>query len=79
MFAKVFVMAGLALLVWSAVARPSGAHGHKVTYRVQAYDTVWTIAASHYGGDVRDAVWQIEHANGLAGASIRPGQTLVLP
>ena len=79
MFAKVFVMAGLALLVWSAVARPSGAHGHKVTYRVQAYDTVWTIAASHYGGDVRDAVWRIEHANGLAGASIRPGETLVLP
>lgn len=79
MFVKVFVMAGLALLVWSAVARPSGAHGHKVTYRVQAYDTVWTIAASHYGGDVRDAVWRIEHANGLAGASIRPGETLVLP
>lgn len=79
MFVKVFVLAGLALLVWSAVARPSGAHGHKVTYRVHAYDTLWTIAASHYGGDVRDAVWQIEHANGLAGASIRPGQTLVLP
>ena len=79
MFVKVLVIAGLALLVWSAVARPSGAHGHKLTYRVQAYDTVWTIASAHYGGDVRDAVWRIQSANHLAGAAIRPGQTLVLP
>jgi nucleoid-associated protein YgaU len=79
MFAKVFVLAGLALLVWSAVARPSGAHGHKVTYRVQPYDTLWTIASAHYGGDVRDAVWQIEHANHLGGTAIRPGEKLVLP
>jgi nucleoid-associated protein YgaU len=79
MFVKIFVIAGLALLVWSAVARPSGAHGHKVTYRVQAYDTLWTIATARYGGDVRDAVWQIQRANHLQGASIRPGQMLVLP
>jgi nucleoid-associated protein YgaU len=46
---------------------------------VQAYDTLWTIAAGHYGGDVRDAVWQIQNANHLAGAGIRPGQMLVLP
>ena len=55
MFVKIFLITGLALLVWSAVARPSGAHGHKVTYRVQAYDTLWTIASAHYGGDVRGA------------------------
>ena len=79
MFVKIFVIAGLALLVWSAVARPSGAHGHKVTYRVQAYDTLWTIAAAHYGGDVRGAVWQIQQANHLEGATIRPGESLVLP
>ena len=79
MFAKIVVIAGLALLVWSAVARPSGAHGHKVTYRVQAYDTLWTIAAAHYGGDVRGAVWQIQQANHLEGATIRPGESLVLP
>jgi len=71
MFVKIFVIAGLALLVWSAVARPSGAHGHKLTYRVQAYDTLWTIASAHYGGDVRDAVWQIQSANHLAGTAIR--------
>ena len=79
MFAKVFVLAGLALLVWSVVARPSGAHGHKVTYRVRPYDTLWTIATARYGGDIRDAVWQIEQANHLGGTAIRPGQKLVLP
>ena len=79
MFVKIFLAAAFALLVWSAVARPSGAHGHKITYRVQAYDTLWTIAATHYHGDVRGAVWQIQQANHLATASIRPGEMLVLP
>jgi nucleoid-associated protein YgaU len=79
MFVKVLILAGMALVVWSAVARPSGAHGHKVSYRVQAYDTLWTIASAHYGGDVRDAVWQIQQANRLTGTAIRPGETLVLP
>jgi nucleoid-associated protein YgaU len=46
---------------------------------VQPYDTLWTIAGAHYGGDVRDAVWQIERANRLGGTAIRPGQKLVLP
>ena len=46
---------------------------------MQAYDTLWTIAAAHYRGDVRDAVWQIQHANHLATTSLRPGERLVLP
>ena len=46
MFAKAFLITGLALLLWTVVPRPSGAHGHKVTYRVRAYDTLWTIAAA---------------------------------
>jgi len=79
MFVRVLVLAGLALLVWSAVARPSGAHGHRTVYRVQPYDTLWTIATAHYGGDVRDAVWQIQTTNRLSGAAIRPGEVLVLP
>ena len=79
MFVKIFIIAGTALLLWSVVARPSGAHGHKVTYRVQAYDTLWTIAAAHYSGDVRNAIWEIQNANHLASAGIRPGQMLVLP
>ena len=79
MFAKAFLITGLALLLWTVVPRPSGAHGHKVTYRVRAYDTLWTIAAAHYHGDMRDAVWRIQTANHLGGAAIRPGQSLVLP
>ena len=79
MFVRVLVLAGLALLIWSVVARPSGAHGHRTVYRVQPYDSLWTIASKHYGGDVRESVWQIESANHLAGPGIRPGQVLVLP
>jgi nucleoid-associated protein YgaU len=76
---KILALAGLALLLWSAVARPSGAHGRKQTYRVRQFDTLWTIAASRYGGDPRDGVWRIEHANHLAGTTLTPGQVLVLP
>ena len=79
MFLRVALVAGIALLVWSAVARPSGAHGDKVVYRVRAYDTLWTIAAAHYGGDVRDAIWRIQRANHLTGGMLRPGEELVLP
>jgi nucleoid-associated protein YgaU len=79
MFAKIAILAAAALLIWSVVARPSGAHGTKVVYRVHTYDTLWTIASAHYGGDVRSAIWQIEQANHLGGATIRPGEVLVLP
>ncbi len=76
---RMLLLAGLAVLIWSAVARPSGAHGQKQIVTVRAYDTLWTIAQAHYGGDVRDAVWRIEQANHLAGATVAPGQKLVLP
>jgi hypothetical protein len=79
MFLKIALIAGIALLVWSAAARPSGAHGRKTEYRVKAYDTLWTIASDHYAGDTSGAVWQIEHANHLAGTTISPGELLVLP
>jgi hypothetical protein len=76
---RAVVLAALALLAWSILARPSGAHGPRVVYRVKAYDTLWTIAQAHYGGDVRDAVWQIQQANHLAGTTLVPGEKLVLP
>ena len=79
MFVKLLLLIGTALVLWSVVARPSGAHGHRIVYRVQAYDTLWTIASAHYGGDVRGAVWRIQSANHLAGTDIRPGERLVLP
>ena len=76
---RTLLLAGLALVVWSVVARPSGAHGPKVVYRVQPYDTLWSIAAGHYGGDVRNAIWEIQSANHLDGTAISPGERLVLP
>ena len=79
MFAKIVILAASALLVWSVAARPSGAHGRKEVYRVRPYDTLWTIASSHYAGDARAAIWQIEQANRLVGVTIRPGEALVLP
>jgi nucleoid-associated protein YgaU len=76
---RILVLAGLVLVAWCVLARPSGAHGPRVVYRVRPFDTLWTIAESRYGGDPRAAIWQIEHVNHLAGAEIYPGETLVLP
>jgi len=79
MFVRIFLIVGIALLVWSTYARPSGAHGSRQVYVVKPYDTLWSIATSHYAGDPRDAIWQIEKRNRLPGAAVRPGQRLVLP
>jgi nucleoid-associated protein YgaU len=78
-FVKAALLATLALVIWAVVARPLGAHGDRTLYRVRPYDTVWTIAAAHYAGDVRDGVWEIERANHLRDPTIRPGEVLVLP
>ncbi len=79
MFVRIAVLVGLAVLVWSAVARSSDAHGNRRVVTVRPYDTLWTIAVRSYGGDVRDAVWRIERANHLRGADIRVGERIVLP
>ncbi len=79
MFVRSLLIAGLAVLIWSAVARPSEATGPKRVYVVKAYDTLWSIASSRYHGDVRDAIWRIQDRNHLGSTSLRPGQKLVLP
>jgi nucleoid-associated protein YgaU len=79
MFVRILVLAGIAVLVWSAAARSSQAHGKRQVVTVQAYDTLWSIAQRHYGGDVRDAIWRIEQANHLPSADVSVGETLVLP
>lgn len=79
MFLRIFLLVGAAILIWSAYARPSGAHGTREVYVVEPYDTLWSIATSHYAGDPREAIWQIEKRNHLPGAAVRPGQRLVLP
>jgi nucleoid-associated protein YgaU len=79
MFVRIFILVGISVLVWSAVARSSQAHGAKQVVTVKPYDTLWSIAQRTYGGDPRAAVWRIEQANHLGGADIRVGQRLVLP
>ena len=79
MFVRILILVGVAVLVWSAAARSSQAHGRKQVVTVKPYDSLWSIAERHYGGDVRQAVWQIERANHLPGADIRVGERLVLP
>jgi len=47
---------------------------------VQAGDTLWGIAASHYAGsNIEQTISNIESANRLRDADIRPGETLTLP
>ncbi|MFL5928931.1 MAG: LysM peptidoglycan-binding domain-containing protein [Gaiellaceae bacterium] len=79
MFVRVFLVVGIAILLWSALAHSSTAHGAKHVVTVHPYETLWSIAQRHYAGDVRDAVWKIERANHLGGADVRVGQRLVLP
>jgi nucleoid-associated protein YgaU len=79
MFARIALLVALAVVVWTVAARPSGAHGDPQQYRVRAYDTLWTIASAHYGGDVRAAIDRIERANHLRRPTIHAGETLVLP
>jgi nucleoid-associated protein YgaU len=79
MFVRILILVGIAVLVWSAAAHSSQAHGAKQVVTVEPYDTLWSIAARHYGGDVREAIWRIERANHLPGADLRVGQRLVLP
>ena len=79
MFVRAVLLAGLVVLIWSVYARPSGAHGPQQVYTVKVYDTLWSIASSHYAGDVRDGIWEIEQRNHLSNATLTPGQRLVLP
>jgi len=53
--------------------------GHRIV--VRAGDTLWGLAAHEYGAgtDLRQAVWQIQQANGLQGVAVHPGQRVTLP
>jgi hypothetical protein len=46
---------------------------------VQPADTLWSIAATHYAGDPREAIWELQERNDLAGTTLQPGQRLILP
>jgi nucleoid-associated protein YgaU len=78
-FARLLIVTLFVALAVAVAARTSGGAGPEVGYVVKPHDTLWSIAASNYGGDPRDAVWRIERRNHLDGALITPGQILRLP
>jgi nucleoid-associated protein YgaU len=80
MFARVLLLTFLAMaLAWSVLARGSEGAGVGQRYRVEAGDTLWSIATTHYGGDPRSAVWRLQTENRLRDPTLRPGQILRLP
>lgn len=78
MFGRILIVAALGIVLWAAFARSSDASGPERLYVVQPYDTLWSIASTGYR-DPRQGVWEIKRRNGLQGASIVPGDVLVLP
>ena len=78
MFGRVLILVAVGVLLWAAFARTSDASGPERRYVVQPYDTLWSIASLR-SADPRQGVWEIKERNGLRGATIVPGQVLVLP
>jgi LysM repeat protein len=78
MFAKLLVLLAVAALAVGLAARTSHGAGPERTIVVRPGDTLWAIAARTYPGDVREGVWRLEQRNGLVGATIVPGQHLVV-
>jgi LysM repeat protein len=78
MFGRLLIVVALSVFLWATFAHSSDASGPERRYVVQRYDTLWSIAARGYA-DPREGVWEIRQRNGLAGATIVPGQVLVLP
>jgi LysM repeat protein len=79
MFAKVLVIVVAAALAVGYVARTSHGAGPERTYVVKPADTLWSIAARTYAGDVREGVWKLRQRNDLDSATLVPGQKLLLP
>jgi LysM repeat protein len=78
-FGRVVIVVLAAVLLWAVLARDSGAGQTPRRHTVRAGETLWSIAAARYGGDPRAGVWKLQQANHLAGATIVPGQRLVMP
>ncbi len=79
MFGRLIIIAVAGLILWGVVAPASTGAGPERIYVVKPHDTLWSIAARTYGGDPRKGIWKLEQRNGLAGATIVPGEKLIVP
>jgi LysM repeat protein len=79
MFGKLVIVLVVAALAVGLAAHSSHGAGPERTYVVRPTDTLWSIAAGSYAGDVREGVWKLEQRNHLRSATLSPGQVLVLP
>jgi nucleoid-associated protein YgaU len=79
MFVRIVVIVAILAVAVAWGARRSDSAGREQVYVVRAGDTLWTIAATHYGGDPREGVYRLEDRNHLAGSLVQPGQKLRLP
>ena len=79
MFGKLVAILAAVAVAWALVPHTSNGAGREQVYVVRPTDTLWSIAASHYPGDPRAAVWKLEQRNGLRSTILRPGERLVLP
>lgn len=79
MFPRLAIFLLLIAFVVGVVARPSGGAGRPVSYVVKPTDTLWSIAATHYAGDPRQGIWELQQRNHLPGTMLVPGQRLILP
>ena len=79
MFGRVAIVIAVAVLLWAALARDTGAGPNPRYHTVRSGETLWSIATASYAGDPREGVWLLQERNDLDGATIVPGQRLVLP
>jgi hypothetical protein len=79
MFVRISTALALLGVLVAIAAHPSGSSGHEQVYVVRRFDTLWSIASARLAGDPREGVWRIRERNRLGGATIRPGQRLILP
>jgi LysM repeat protein len=79
MFGKLLIVLALAALAVGIAARSSHGAGPERTYVVKPTDTLWSIVAHSYAGDVREGIWKLEQRNHLASTTLTPGQVVVLP